>query len=127
MFSWLKSLGSKDNNEKGKQTREAIEETAQSPAITVYAALGQIEAVRKAIKNGADVDARNETGATALIIAASRNDFEMVKLLIEEGESDPDVQDHFGKTPADWSEFHGNQEMLNYLKAQVQSNHRPFC
>ena len=46
---------------------------------------GNTEAVKQAIANGVDVNAKNNDGWTALFIAANRRNKEVVELLISEG------------------------------------------
>jgi ankyrin repeat protein len=59
-----------------------------------------IEAVNMCLEHGADVRAFNNTGATALHIAAEAGADALVKLLAEHG-ADLDLQDKSGRTPLD--------------------------
>ena len=58
---------------------------------------GNIEAVKRAIENGAEVDYHTEKGKTALMVAASNGHTEAVKLLLDHG-AEIDRQDNFGTT-----------------------------
>ena len=53
---------------------------------------GDLDAVRSLLERGAGVDARDETGATALVAAAYGNHVEVARALIEAG-ADVDVED----------------------------------
>ena len=59
-----------------------------------------VEAVTMCLEHGADVRAFNNTGATALHIAAEAGADALVKLLAEHG-ADLDLQDKSGRTPLD--------------------------
>jgi len=60
---------------------------------------GDLEGITQLIDAGADVDARNEAGSTALVLAASFRDYEdVVELLISKG-ADVNATDSRGRTP----------------------------
>lgn len=46
---------------------------------------GMVELVRAALKQGADVNVRNETGHTALMLACKTKNVDMVRLLLDQG------------------------------------------
>ena len=52
------------------------------------AAAGDLAALNAAIKSGADVEARSESGETALHLASGRGDLEVVRALLNAG-ADP--------------------------------------
>jgi len=58
---------------------------------------GTLEAVKRALDGGADVDHRSDKGKTALMLAASNGHTQTVKLLLDHG-AHVDVQDNFGTT-----------------------------
>jgi ankyrin repeat protein len=58
---------------------------------------GNIEAVKRAIDAGAEVDYSTEKGKTALMLAASNGHIDTVKLLLDYG-AQIDRQDNFGTT-----------------------------
>ncbi|WP_455212132.1 ankyrin repeat domain-containing protein [Kaarinaea lacus] len=58
---------------------------------------GNIEAVKRAIDGGAEVNYRTEKGKTALMVAASNGHTDTVKLLLDHG-AQIDQQDNFGTT-----------------------------
>ena len=61
----------------------------------------------------------NEDGNTALIIAANKNNKEMVKLLLENG-ADPSIKNKYGKTALDIANEKGNQEIIKILSDSQQ-------
>ena len=61
---------------------------------------GKIKAVKQAIADGADVNAKTKRGWTPLHSAADRGRKEIVELLIAEG-ADVHAKDHKGRTPLD--------------------------
>ena len=58
---------------------------------------GDVEAVRELVRSGADVDARDRHGQTALMLAAHRGHREIVELLVEAG-ADLDVAAKYNLT-----------------------------
>lgn len=70
-----------------------------------------LEMIKYLIEKGADVNAYNKNGATALHIAA---DLEIVKLLVEKG-AYLDVNDDDGKIPLHSAAKNGHLEVVNIL------------
>jgi len=66
----------------------------------------------------ADVFARQESGATALHIAAATGDPALVKLVVAHG-ADPSAADHDGNTPADVARSLGHAEIADYLSGMA--------
>ena len=56
---------------------------------------GDVEAVRRLLRAGADVNAQDDEGWTALIAAAQKGLAPVVELLLEEG-ADVDKKNNFG-------------------------------
>jgi ankyrin repeat protein len=75
---------------------------------------GDIEGLRKAIEEGADINIQDEYGSTILMIVSYYNRVEIVKLLIEK-KAKLDIQDKYGKTALDYAKEKGNQEMVELL------------
>ena len=75
----------------GEETTPEPEPTLDRQLIEVARA-GDLDAVRSLLERGAGVDARDGTGATALVAAAYGNHVEVARALIEAG-ADVDVED----------------------------------
>lgn len=74
-------------------------------APTLFAAVqnSDLAAARSALDGGADIDAVNDYGSTALFFAADRGNAQIVQLLLEHG-ADPNITDTFyGATPLGWA------------------------
>jgi hypothetical protein len=59
---------------------------------------GDFRALKKSIKDSADVNSRDGAGRTALLLATQKGDTKAVKLLLSRG-ADPNVADSTGVTP----------------------------
>jgi ankyrin repeat protein len=71
----------------------------EEPALTRAAASGDADTVRKLLREGVDVNTRNQWGQTALFLACSyayRN-AELIKVLLDAG-ADPNVRERWGGT-----------------------------
>jgi ankyrin repeat protein len=73
---------------------------------------------RAILSQGADVDAKDNEGCTALIIAAKNGFAEIVRILLE-AEADPDLVDNQGGTAFAWAQANGHQNVV-----QVFQDHR---
>jgi ankyrin repeat protein len=73
--------------------------------------------VRRLIECGADVDARQQGGATPLHAAAMNGDAEVVQLLLEHG-ADPTAAHDDGKTAADFAAERGHPELAESLRSR---------
>jgi ankyrin repeat protein len=58
----------------------------------------RLETIKLALQQGADVNAANEAGDTALHLAAARGSDEIIQLLVEKG-AKLDVKNKLGQTP----------------------------
>jgi len=81
-----------------------LEATEPSPARPTVAApagsaaeAARLDAVRRALEGGVDVDAADAEGRTALMMAAFEGHTEVVRLMLEHGAS-PDLRDGAGRT-----------------------------
>jgi len=93
-----------------------------SVALPNIAALGDVSAVRLMLDHGADVNAADPLGRTALIYAASSDllSLDVVKLLVEHGANVNAKDGHkqagdFGLTALDIAKFHGETPVVEYL------------
>jgi|GEM_PF-778269 len=76
------------------------------------------------IKNGADINAQQSQGVTALMSAAHQGNLALVKYLVENG-ADTTAQMDDGKTALAFAEQDEHQEVATYLKA-VPSNKQKY-
>jgi ankyrin repeat protein len=79
------------------------------------AARGQVDEVKKLLRKGEDVDARNAKERTPLYEAAQRGRFEVVKLLVERGAAVNAMEREEGFTPLHVSSERKHIEVVNYL------------
>ncbi|KAE9067069.1 hypothetical protein PF010_g27611, partial [Phytophthora fragariae] len=85
--------------------------------VTWAAKNGRIEVVRELIENGADVNAQDDKGTTALMAAAEYDQLEMVKFLIEHGASLTTTDDD-GDTALMIAAVKGPIKVCRYLAEQ---------
>ncbi|MEM3363926.1 MAG: ankyrin repeat domain-containing protein [Candidatus Micrarchaeia archaeon] len=67
-----------------------------------------------AIKNGADVNARDAFSRTALMLAVITDQTELAMFLVKLGAS-VNAADEFGQTPLMWASMSGNTELVKFL------------
>jgi ankyrin repeat protein len=70
----------------------------KGPRIHAVAGLGDVGTLRKLLGSGVDVDLRDQTNATPLMIAAAAGRLAAVQLLLA-GNADPNAADTDGETP----------------------------
>jgi len=75
---------------------------------------GDVDAMSDCIDRGADIDARNNHGATALLMAAGQNRLDMVQLLVDRG-ADASIRNFAGKTALDLARSEGNDAIATLL------------
>jgi ankyrin repeat protein len=63
----------------------------------------RLDAVRLCLELGADVNATNSMGLTALLGAANRGSNDIIELLVDHG-ARLDIKDREGRTPLRWAE-----------------------
>lgn len=86
--------------------------------IADYVALGNYDDVKKLIDARYDVNEKDEEGNTPAIIAASRNDFKMLKMLVDAG-AKLNVTNDNGDSPLQFSQQFKNTEMENFINSVI--------
>ena len=82
---------------------------------------GSLKQCRKLLQKGADINATNSTGQTALLVAMMSNRISMAKFLIEQG-ANTNMSSASGLTPLHYAALEGNDQMARILlqnKAEV--------
>jgi hypothetical protein len=77
--------------------------------------MGKVEIARSLIDQGADVNARDESGNTILLTAVRPYGTGMVKLLVDSG-ADISAKDQFGFTPLAVAVKNNHTDIAKYLK-----------
>ena len=83
---------------------------------------GHLTVVKLLLVSGANVNARDKEGSTALLGAARQGRTEVVSTLIQSG-ADPDAKDNDGKTVLMTVSFDGSTEMVRWLLETSRSKH----
>ena len=90
-------------------------------SIYIAASVGHVEAIKKHIANGVDVNAKDEAGWThgwtPLYNAAAYGHKEIAELLIAEG-ADVNAKDEYGETPLHSAAYDGSKEIIELLIAK---------
>jgi hypothetical protein len=94
-------------------TRHGDAEAANG-AILGASLIGDVDAIRKAIAAGDDLDLKDENGSTALITASSFGRTEAVIALIKGG-ADPNLKNNKGDTPLLAASFFCREEIVKAL------------
>ena len=86
------------------EVSQPVPTTVKAPEISISdaAAKGNIEAVKKHLAAGTDVNVKHEMGTTTLHDAAFSGHKETVELLIAKG-ADLNMKNDFDQTPLDWA------------------------
>ena len=94
--------------------------------IVEYARIGNTSGIMNLLKNGSNtLNYRDKSGATAVNVAAQRNDFETLQVLVKAG-ADLTIPDLDGRTPIKWAEKHKNVEMINFIIENITPS-SPTC
>lgn len=84
---------------------------------------GDVDAVRRWVKSGENVDARDGTGRTALLIAARANQAEAARVLIDAG-ADINAKDAIQDTPFLYAAAEGRNDILRHILSTGRANLR---
>jgi ankyrin repeat protein len=93
----LPKLQNQNRRRKNQQNPQA------GRALIEATATGNVEAVKKAIADGADVNVKAVGGGTLLFIATHEGHREVAELLIAKG-ADVNAKNGSGETPLDWAD-----------------------
>ncbi len=74
-----------------------------------------ITSIERLLKQGVDVNEKNKSGNTALMIAAANGNTEMLEILIYMAKANVNIQDCYGNTPLMWAVVKGYKEVVNIL------------
>jgi ankyrin repeat protein len=77
---------------------------------------GLVQIVEILLEKGADVNAKDQDGDTALIRASGEGHIDVVKLLLEQG-ADVNAKNNAGATALIWAFMQGHTEVAKLLKA----------
>ncbi|NPA12901.1 MAG: hypothetical protein GXO45_02815 [Aquificae bacterium] len=91
--------------------------------LIVYTQLGDIDRVKLAIAKGADVNAQDENGGTALHWAVFYEYEDIVKLLLMHG-ANPYIKDKNGITPIDVARINRKVFMLKLLQEYTKEREK---
>ena len=96
----------------------AVAPSASSWKLLAAAFNGKTADVRKALRKGADVNAKDEYQQTALILASSNGHADVAKLLLSKG-ADVNAKTGDGKTALLWASFKGHEAVVRVLLTGV--------
>jgi quinoprotein dehydrogenase-associated probable ABC transporter substrate-binding protein len=85
----------------------AAESAPAEGAVFLPSSTRPIDVARFLIQRGADVNAKDKTGMTALMVAASHNNAPMIGLLLQSG-ADASAKNDHGQTASDIAKLNGN-------------------
>lgn len=85
-----------------------------------YNAMADEKLVDFLISKGIDINAQNNLGKTALMMAAKRDNDKLVKYLCEKG-ANVDIKDTNGMTALMWAASRENQQIVEYLRPKSKS------
>jgi ankyrin repeat protein len=102
-------------------------ESAADRALIVTAIKGDLAGVKRALKDGATVDVRDNRGRTSLLIATHRNEPAIARVLIEAG-ANPNIKDNIQDSAFLYAGAEGRNEILKAIldtgKADLASTNR---
>lgn len=110
--------------EKVKNLDESISMFSNISMITLAAKFNHEQIMKTLILRGADLEVKDDTGATPLMHAISNANFDCVKLLVESG-ADIDNPDVYGMTPFGLAKAKNYNAISTFLKEHKESKITP--
>lgn len=86
---------------------------------------GNLEGVRQALANGANINQRDAGQDTALTWASYKGHAEVVRILLENG-ADPNIPNQGGATPLQLALSYGGAETANVIKEHLERPKSPW-
>ena len=83
--------------------------------------LEQLDMARSLLERGADVDHRNESGSTPLMLAAYNGKIEVARMLLDAG-ADPTVKNQHGYTALDYARERNHPEIARMFEAPADGD-----
>ena len=93
-----------------------------SEQLIAAASEGNFEKVKELVKQGADVNAVDEDGYTALMYTAGHGNLDIVKYLIEDHGADVNAEAEYGDTALLNAEEEGHSDIAEYLKQKMEKS-----
>jgi ankyrin repeat protein/beta-lactamase regulating signal transducer with metallopeptidase domain len=90
---------------------------AKVPALHLAAWRGDVERLRKCLRDGTDINSKDDAGCTALHVAVNSGKKDIVEFLISEYAS-VHSRDTYGVTPLYYAAIHNNEEIADLLMAK---------
>lgn len=97
-----------------ERARIAQEKTALDAAFLQAAESGDTDLVESCLDKGANINIRDDSGATAFFIAAAHNRVDVLSLLLERG-ADFTIKNKSGMTPKEAAIEHGHERIASLL------------
>lgn len=104
-----------DDDEEEEAPPRPPAHVAKNQALFAAAKNGYFDLTRRVLNNGAQVNAVNDDGVTALHLATEGGHAEIVRLLLEQG-ADASVTDQDDRSPMTIAEAAGNEDLIDLLK-----------
>ena len=112
----LTGCGASKEPSASSETRSDDVEENNASSLFDAAEAGDLEAVKKLLSSGADVNERADDQGTALHLAAQEGHVEVARQLIDAG-ADISARDDIDQTPADRARFWKREEILGLLES----------
>jgi len=86
---------------------------------------GDVAKLRQLLKSGVDMSVGDYDKRTAIHLAASEGNLEVVKFLVDEAGIDPSPEDRWGGTPLDDAKRQSHTAVMEYLKSKAGKAGKP--